>query len=105
MTIKITDQAADKFKSMKSDQGMLPRIEIAAGGCNGFEKRFTMGVTDADDIVVKLPNGASILIDEYSYEMLASSVVDYKQSLTGSYFSIEIPDAVSSCGCGSSFSL
>lgn len=105
MTIRITDSAANKFKTMTSDQNMFPRIEIVAGGCNGFEKRFTMSPVETDDIVMKLQNGTFIILDEYSYEMLSESIVDYKQSLTGSYFSIEIPEATSSCGCGSSFSL
>jgi iron-sulfur cluster insertion protein len=105
MTIQITDSAANKFKSMTSDQNMFPRIEIVAGGCNGFEKRFSMSKPESDDVVMKLQNDTFIVLDEYSYEMLDKSVVDYKQSITGNFFSIEIPEAVSSCGCGSSFSL
>jgi len=105
MTIQITDSAANKFKSMTSDQNMFPRIEIVAGGCNGFEKRFSMSKPESDDVVMKLQNDTFIVLDEYSYEMLDKSVVDYKQSITGNFFSTEIPEAVSSCGCGSSFSL
>jgi iron-sulfur cluster insertion protein len=105
MTIQITNSAADKFKQMTTDPKIVPRIEIASGGCNGFEKKFSMGPIYSDDIIIKLPNGASIVIDRYSHDMLDESTVDYKQGLTGNYFTIEIPEATSSCGCGSSFSL
>jgi iron-sulfur cluster insertion protein len=106
MPVVITNSASDKFKSMVTDPNILPRIEITAGGCNGFEKKFSMDtIVGADDIVINLPNGASVILDWYTYKMLENSTVDYKNSLTGNYFTIDIPEAISQCGCGSSFSL
>jgi iron-sulfur cluster insertion protein len=103
--VTITNRAAEKFKEMSSNSVLLPRIEIIAGGCNGFEKKFSFASKQDDDIEITLPNGIRILIDNFSYEMLDKSIVDYKATLTGNFFSIEIPEAVSQCGCGSSFSL
>jgi iron-sulfur cluster insertion protein len=103
--VTITDSAAIQFKLLIEKTGQLPRVEIAAGGCNGFDKKFSMGSKHADDIEVVLPNGAIVLIDPMSHDMLSSSVVDYKTNITGSFFAIEIPEAASTCGCGSSFSL
>jgi len=104
--ITITDAAAARFKSMSDINTLMqPRIAIVAGGCNGFEKRFSFDLAQEDDIEVKLSNGISVLIDPYSFEMLDNSIVDFKSSVTGNFFSIEIPHALSNCGCGSSFSL
>jgi len=105
MPVIITESAANRFKSMITPLGPIPRIEIVAGGCNGFEKRFSMDNQREDDICIDLPNGACVLIDGMSYDLLSNSTVDYKTSLTGNYFSIEIPESTSTCGCGTSFSL
>jgi len=105
MPLVITESAANRFKSMITDQTLLPRVEIAAGGCNGFEKRFSMDTQHDDDIRMEMPNGAVLLVDEISHGMLSKSVIDFKSGIMGSHFSIEIPEAASTCGCGTSFSL
>jgi iron-sulfur cluster insertion protein len=104
MTLTVTDSAAEQFMQMMSGD-LLPRVEITAGGCNGFEKRFSMDRQLPEDIRLDLPNGAALLVDTVSFDMLTDSTIDYKSGLTGSYFSIYIPDATSTCGCGTSFSL
>ena len=103
--VTITDSAATQFKILIEKTGQLPRVEITAGGCNGFDKKFSMDTKKADDVEIVLPNGVSVLIDPMSHDMLSSSVVDYKTNITGSFFAIDIPEAASTCGCGSSFSL
>lgn len=106
MTVTITESAADQFKKITADTKLLPRVEISAGGCNGFDKKFSMDtVAKPDDIQIQLSNGVVVLIDEMSYTMLENSKVDYKQGLASSYFYIDIPEAASTCGCGTSFSL
>lgn len=105
MTVRITESAASKFSTIPLGPDIFPRIEIAAGGCNGFEKRFLTDTKNTDDIVIELPNNVFVIIDEYSYEMLDNSVIDYIHGPTGNYFSISIPESTSTCGCGSSFSL
>ena len=104
MTITITESAINKFKTMSIHSGPHPRIEIVSGGCKGFEKKFRMDNQHEDDICIDLSNGDYILIDRISYEILNNSKIDYKTTLTGSYFSIDIPN-VNTCGCGSSFDL
>lgn len=104
MTVVITERAAEKFKQLSRD-GNLPRVEISAGGCNGFDKKFSIDVVKEDDIVIKLENGASLIMDPMTDMLLSNSVIDFKQGLNGSQFTIEVPEASSTCGCGSSFSL
>ena len=105
MPVTITDKAAKRFAELCQTQQGLPRIEISAGGCSGFTKRFGWAAAaDDDDIVVQTAAGP-VLIDTSSYDLLDRATVDYRTDLTGSYFAIDIPEAVSTCGCGSSFAL
>lgn len=103
--MKITRSAIDQFAVLIEQTGKLPRVEIVAGGCNGFDKRFSMSTQNEDDIVLELTDIVRVLVDPMSYDLLFNSTVDYKTTLTGSYFSIDVPEAASTCGCGSSFSL
>lgn len=105
MAVLITDRAIARFDHLQAQRSGFPRIEIRAGGCNGFEKIFAW--TDApeqDDIEIVTKQG-KILIDPISYQLLENAIVDYQTDLTGSAFSIKVPEAVSTCGCGASFSL
>lgn len=105
MAVSFSDSAADRFKQLIVGDGQLPRIEIVAGGCNGFDKRFSMDTVKPDDITYELPNGAVVLLDAMSDMLLSNSKVDFRIGLDGASFVIEIPEAASTCGCGSSFSL
>lgn len=100
----ITPAAAQRFLQITKDD-LVPRIEIVAGGCNGFEKKFSLDNPKADDIIVSLPNGAIVLVDNTSNEFLFDSIVDYEIDLSGNKFTITIPSATSTCGCGSSFAI
>jgi iron-sulfur cluster assembly accessory protein len=105
MPLVITDKAAAKLESIRNGRSGYPRIEILAGGCNGFEKSF--GWTEepaADDILFDTSHG-KIVLDTVSLDMLENAIVDYRVDLQGSYFHINIPEATSTCGCGTSFSL
>jgi len=105
MGVVITDRASAQFDRLRQSRQAIPRIEIRAGGCNGFEKIFTFDDSEAaDDLKIPTTNGM-ILIDPISYAMLDNAIVDYVSDLSGSSFSITIPEATSTCGCGSSFSL
>lgn len=103
--VTITANAVKQFKVLIDQTGKLPRVEIVAGGCNGFDKRFLMDDQQSGDVVLELSQDVSVLVDPMSFDLLANSIVDYKTNLTGSFFSIDIPEAASTCGCGSSFSL
>ena len=105
MAVLLTDRAQARFDALRLGKHGYPRIEIRAGGCNGFEKVFAWSdAPNEDDMHIKTPNGA-VLMDPISYAILERAVVDFVSDLSGSHFSISIPEAVSTCGCGSSFSL
>ena len=106
MPVKLTDNAIARFGQLRANAGGgNPRIEIRAGGCNGFEKTFSWTIgSDPLDVVIETATGP-VIIDSFSYEMLDRATVDYKTDLAGAYFTIDIPEATSTCGCGTSFSL
>lgn len=105
MAVVITDRAALKFDQLGQQKLGWPRIEIRAGGCNGFEKVFSWSENiEPDDITVSTAYG-EIILDPVSHGMLENAIVDYVSDLSGSSFVISIPEAASTCGCGVSFSL
>jgi iron-sulfur cluster insertion protein len=81
------------------------RVFVTGGGCSGFQYGFTFDedVNDDDTIVEK--GGVSLLIDSMSYQYLVGAEIDYTEGLQGSQFVIRNPNATSTCGCGSSFSV
>ena len=104
MPVKLTDKAVARFGQLRATSLGDPRIEIRAGGCNGFEKSFSFDQRQFDDIVIETASGP-VIMDPMSYDMLDNATVDYKADLAGAYFVIDIPEAASTCGCGTSFSL
>lgn len=81
------------------------RVAVLAGGCSGFQYRFDLtDKKEADDLVIEA-EGARVLVDPTSMDLLAGSELDYSDALMGSHFTVRNPNAVSACGCGSSFSL
>ncbi len=107
MTVLITDAAINKFRILSQSRYPkidYPRIEIKSGGCQGFEKSFSFDIIRDVDIMIK-HDDVNILIDENTFSMLETAIVDYKSDISGSKFTIDIPTATSTCGCGTSFSL
>jgi len=81
------------------------RVSVSGGGCAGFQYGFTFDdALNGDDRVFER-DGARLLVDETSLELLKGSEVDFVEDLLGSYFKIHNPNATSSCGCGTSFSV
>jgi iron-sulfur cluster assembly accessory protein len=105
MPVKLTDRAIERFGQLRASSEGDPRIEIRAGGCNGFEKYFSWTKTRYDDDMVIETATGPVIIDSMSYDMLYNATVDYRTDLAGAYFAIDIPEAASTCGCGTSFSL
>ena len=103
-----TDSAAEKVKELideeKNDDLML-RVFISGGGCSGFQYGFTFDekVTDGDTIVEN--EGVKLLIDPMSIQYLTGAEIDYSEGLEGAQFVIRNPNAQTTCGCGSSFSV
>jgi iron-sulfur cluster insertion protein len=99
--INFTDSASTKVSSMK---GNTLRVYIVGGGCSGFSYGFTFDKHKEGDTAVI--NGAvTLVIDPMSYQYLVGSTVDYLEDLQGARFIISNPNAKTTCGCGSSFSV
>jgi len=81
------------------------RVSVEGGGCSGFQYKFDVEREKADDDLVLERGNATVLIDPVSVGFLAGSEIDFVDDLIGSAFKITNPNAKSSCGCGTSFSL
>lgn len=103
-----TDAAAAKVNELIQEEGnpaLKLRVFVTGGGCSGFQYGFTFDEIVNDDDTQVEKNGVTLLIDPMSYQYLVGAEIDYVESLEGSQFTIKNPNAVSTCGCGSSFSV
>lgn len=103
--VTLTQGAADKLKSIMADKGredLAVRVFIKAGGCSGFSYGMALDEPKDDDQVVEA-SGIRVVIDPMSARYLRGAEIDYVDSLMGAGFKIHNPNAVSTCGCGSSF--
>lgn len=103
-----TDSAANKVKTLieeEKNEALKLRVFVSGGGCSGFQYGFTFdeAVNDGDTEVDK--NGVTLLIDQMSYQYLVGAEIDYSEGLEGAQFVIKNPNAQTTCGCGSSFSV
>ena len=106
--INLTDRAVSKVKELIGGEGnpdLHLRVFVTGGGCSGFQYGFSFDDEHQEDDTEVLTDGVKIVIDGLSYQYLVGSTVDYSESLTGSQFVVENPNASSTCGCGASFSL
>ena len=85
--------------------GLMLRVSVSGGGCSGFQYGFSLDDTVNPDDRTFERDGVTAVIDEASLELLAGSEVDYVEDLVGASFQVKNPNAASSCGCGSSFSI
>ena len=106
--ITITKNAVTRITQVgkkKLDQKKFFRISISGGGCQGFQYNFDFDDSiKKDDQIISQAN-IKVLIDKTSFDILNGSTVDFVTDLMGSYFKISNPQASSTCGCGTSFSL
>ncbi|WP_374241691.1 iron-sulfur cluster insertion protein ErpA [Zoogloea sp.] len=103
-----TDSAANKVKELIIEEGnpdLKLRVFVNGGGCSGFQYGFTFDEIRNDDDTVMEKDGVMLLIDPMSYQYLVGAEIDYTEGLEGSQFVIRNPNATSTCGCGSSFSV
>jgi iron-sulfur cluster assembly accessory protein len=106
-TVTLSDSAAKRIAViLKSDaEKKAMRVSIEGGGCSGFSYKFDL-VGDADDDDLILEKGeAKVLIDSLSLVYMSGSEIDFVDNLLGQSFQIKNPNAVASCGCGTSFSV
>ena len=107
-TVGFTDAAAVKVKALVEEEknpNLKLRVSVDGGGCSGFQYGFAFDENVADDDTVIEKNGATMLVDMTSMQYLNGSEVDYLEGLEGARFVVNNPNAKSTCGCGSSFSV
>jgi iron-sulfur cluster insertion protein len=103
-----TSAAASKVRELIAEEGndaLMLRVFISGGGCSGFQYGFTFDENIGEGDVVIENEGVKLLIDPMSFQYLAGAEIDYTEGLEGAQFVIRNPNAVSTCGCGSSFSV
>lgn len=103
-----SDSAASKVKELIAEEGnpeLKLRVFVTGGGCSGFQYGFTFDEVQNEDDTVLEKDGVSLLVDPMSYQYLVGAEIDYTEGLEGSQFVIKNPNATSTCGCGSSFSV
>lgn len=106
--VTVSDNAARRITTMlaKEDKPDLKlRVSVSGGGCSGFQYGFSFDDKVNDDDTVVDDKGITVLIDSMSLLYLIGSELDYVEDLVGSSFQMTNPNAASSCGCGSSFSI
>ncbi len=104
--ITLTETAADKVRGFLADQedvdGIALRVAVQAGGCAGFRYALFFDDRDLEDDVIESQHGVTLRIDKMSSAYLSGAVIDWKESLEASGFSIENPNSSGSCACGES---
>lgn len=103
-----SDNAASKVKSLIEEEGndnLKLRVFVTGGGCSGFQYGFTFDEDVAEDDTAMTKEGVTLLIDSMSYQYLVGAEIDYQEGLEGAQFVIKNPNATTTCGCGSSFSV
>lgn len=106
--LRLSDSAVERIAALKAqerDPKLMLRVTVSGGGCSGFQYGFDFDRTVNDDDRTFERGGVTVVVDEVSLQLLAGAEIDFVEDLIGSYFQINNPNASSSCGCGSSFSI
>jgi iron-sulfur cluster assembly accessory protein len=106
-SVTMSERAARRIGEIlrKEPAGAMLRVSVEGGGCSGFQYRFDIDRSRADEDIVVARDGATVLIDPVSLEYLGGSEIDFVDDLMGQAFRINNPNATASCGCGTSFAL
>ncbi|WP_114391665.1 iron-sulfur cluster insertion protein ErpA [Oleisolibacter albus] len=106
--VGLSASAAARVRTLAAQEGnpgLMLRLSVSGGGCSGFQYHYDFDAArQADDHVFER-DGARLVVDDTSLDLLAGAEVDFVEDLMGSYFKINNPNASSSCGCGSSFAI
>ena len=100
---KVTDRAFARLAEIGAAPQAL-RVAVEGGGCSGFQYEIKLDAPVDGDLVLE-GSGQKVVVDEVSLPFLANAVIDFTEELIGARFVIENPNATSSCGCGTSFSM
>lgn len=106
--VTLSDRAAKRVSRilLKEPTGTVLRISVAGGGCSGFQYEYNLvqETANEDDLVLQ-KGDATVLIDSLSLEFMGGSEIDFADDLIGQAFQIKNPNAIASCGCGTSFAV
>ena len=108
MPLYVSENAVAKVKSLVDEEGnpdLKLRVFVTGGGCSGFQYGFSFDELVAEDDTIVEKDGVTVVADRLSIQYLMGSTVDYEEGLQGSRFSVSNPNATTTCGCGSSFSV
>jgi len=107
MTVTVSARAARRIgEILKGEaEGAMLRVSVEGGGCSGFQYKFDIERSKADDDVVIAQDGATVLIDPVSLNFMAGAEIDFVDDLIGASFRVNNPQATASCGCGTSFTV
>ena len=106
--VRFSDTAAKKVKALieeENNSNLKLRIYISGGGCSGFQYGFSFDEKVGEGDVTVENDGVTLVIDPMSYQYLIGAEVDYTEGLEGAQFVVNNPNATTTCGCGSSFSV
>ena len=106
--LNFTESAARKVKELideENNPALMLRVFVSGGGCSGFQYGFTFDEHANEDDSRIDKHGVTLLVDPMSFQYLAGAEIDYQEGLDGAQFVIKNPQAKSTCGCGSSFSV
>jgi len=103
---KVTERAFARLAEINTNSGetKVLRVAVEGGGCSGFQYEIKFDDPADDDLVLE-GNGQKVVVDSVSLPFLANAVIDFSEELIGARFVINNPNATSSCGCGTSFSM
>ncbi len=106
-TITLSHAAAARVAAIAAKQGKpaLLRLSVEGGGCSGFQYKFGLDDAPASEDTVVETDGVMLAVDPVSLDLVAGCTLDYVESLGGSAFRVNNPQAAAGCGCGSSFSI
>jgi len=103
---KVTNRAFVRLAEINATAGEAKalRVAVEGGGCSGFQYDIKLDDAGADDLILE-GSGQQVVIDSVSLPFLSNAVIDFTEELIGARFVVENPNATSSCGCGTSFSM
>ncbi|MFL4470959.1 HesB/IscA family protein [Tateyamaria armeniaca] len=101
----VTPRAFERLAEIgAANEGQALRVAVEGGGCSGFQYEIALDTPKEDDLVLE-GAGQKVVVDSVSLPFLSNAVIDFSEELIGARFVIENPNASSSCGCGTSFSM
>ncbi|HSX20942.1 MAG TPA: iron-sulfur cluster insertion protein ErpA [Gammaproteobacteria bacterium] len=108
MSLNITEAAANKVLQLITEEAnpqLALRVYIVGGGCSGFQYGFAFDAARNDDDTIIEKSAIKVLVDALSLQYLIGATIDYVENLQGAHFVVQNPNANTTCGCGSSFSV